>query len=102
MNPDPAMLKPLIHTLGRTQMSKATSTRGFTLIESIAALGCLVLFTLILISAWQTGWDTGDDKEQARALKLAEAAELAPVKAADPTPSSADAQEKPDSAKTPD
>jgi type II secretory pathway pseudopilin PulG len=102
MNPNPAMRKSLINGLGRNQMMKATSTRGFTLIESIAALGCLVVFTLILISAWHTGWDTGDDKEQARALRLSQAAEQGPLKVAEPSPSSADAQAKPDAAKTPD
>jgi type II secretory pathway pseudopilin PulG len=102
MNPNSDMRKLLITRLGRNQMMIATSTRGFTLIESIAALGCLVVFTLILISAWHTGWDTGDDKEQARALRLSQAAEQAPLKAAEPSPSPADAQAKPDAAKTPD
>jgi type II secretory pathway pseudopilin PulG len=75
MNPNSDMRKPLINGLGRNQVKKATSTRGFTLIESIAALGCLVVFTLILISAWHTGWDTSGDKEQARDLKLQKLAE---------------------------
>lgn len=86
----------------RVSGSRRNAHRGFTLIESVAALGCLVVFTLVLFSAWQTGWDTGDDKEQARALKLSRAAELAPLKADEPSPSSADAQAKPAAAETPD
>ena len=54
---------------------KSKSTNGFTLIESVAALGCLAVFTILLISAWHTGWDTSDDKEQARALKVQKLAE---------------------------
>lgn len=78
----------------------AKSTKGFSLIESVAALACLAVFTLLLISAWHTGWDTGDDKEQARALKLLE---LAEEKAQQPQSNApAPMHAKPDSANTPD
>ncbi len=80
--------------------SSSRSTKGFSLIESVAALACLAVFTILLISAWHTGWDTGDDKEQARALKLQK---LAEEKALQPQPKApAPMPAKPDSANTPD
>jgi hypothetical protein len=76
MNKVTRMIVPLMTTLSchRSMKQKSKSTNGFTLIESVAALGCLAVFTILLISAWHTGWDTSDDKEQARALKLLELA----------------------------
>ncbi len=80
--------------------SGSKSTYGFSLIESVAALACLAVFTILLISAWHTGWDTGDDKEQARALKLQK---LAEEKAQQLQPNApAPMPAKPDSANTPD
>jgi len=50
-------------------MTVARHKDGFTLLESLAALSCLIIFSILVGSAWRANWSVTDEKRGSLPLR---------------------------------